>query len=70
MLRCLIVLDKIEGDSMKRENLAENLFQELRCNTSTSQGTIISVSHDRKYIEEVANKLYILTPEGLILKKV
>lgn len=55
---------------MKRENLAENLFQELRCNTSTSQGTIISVSHDRKYIEEVANKLYILTPEGLILKKV
>lgn len=34
------------------------------------QGTIISVSHDRKYIEEVANKLYILTPEGLILKKV
>ena len=34
------------------------------------QGTIISVSHDRKYIEEVANKLYILTPEGLTLKKV
>lgn len=34
------------------------------------QGTIISVSHDRKYIEEVIDKLYTLTPEGLILEKV
>ena len=34
------------------------------------QGAIISVSHDRKYIEEVIDKLYILTPEGLILEKV
>ena len=32
-------------------------------------GTIISVSHDRKYIEEVANKLYILTNNGLNLIK-
>ena len=31
------------------------------------KGTIISVSHDRKYIEEVANKLYILTINGLNL---
>lgn len=31
------------------------------------KGTIISVSHDRKYIEEVANKLYILTNNGLNL---
>lgn len=31
------------------------------------KGTIISVSHDRKYIEEVANKLYILTNNGLKL---
>ncbi len=29
------------------------------------KGTIISVSHDRKYIEEVIDKLYILTEEGL-----
>ena len=29
------------------------------------QGTIISVSHDRKYIEEVIDHLYLLTPEGL-----
>lgn len=34
------------------------------------KGTIISVSHDRKYIEEVIDKLYTLTPEGLILEKV
>lgn len=31
------------------------------------KGTIISVSHDRKYIDEVANKLYILTNNGLNL---
>ena len=29
------------------------------------KGTIISVSHDRKYIEEVADKVYELTAEGL-----
>lgn len=28
-------------------------------------GTIISISHDRKYIEEVINKIYILTENGL-----
>lgn len=28
-------------------------------------GTIISISHDRKYIKEVINKLYILTENGL-----
>lgn len=32
------------------------------------QGTIISVSHDRKYIEEVIDHLYILTKDGLIKK--
>lgn len=31
------------------------------------KGTIISVSHDRKYIEEVINKLYVLTNNGLNL---
>ena len=29
------------------------------------RGTIISVSHDRKYMEEVCDKLYGLTGEGL-----
>lgn len=29
-------------------------------------GTIISVSHDRKYIGQVCGKLYALTPDGLI----
>ena len=29
-------------------------------------GTIISISHDRKYIAEVIDNLYILTPKGLI----
>ena len=30
-------------------------------------GAIISISHDRKYIEEVCDKVYTLTPEGLFL---
>lgn len=29
-------------------------------------GTIISISHDRKYINEVINEIYILTEDGLI----
>ena len=29
------------------------------------RGTIISVSHDRKYLEEVADIVYVLTKEGL-----
>ena len=33
------------------------------------KGTIISVSHDRKYIEEVIDQLYRFTPDGLILEK-
>lgn len=32
------------------------------------QGTIISISHDRKYIEEVIDNLYVLTEKGLIKK--
>ena len=28
-------------------------------------GPIISISHDRKYIEEVADKVYVLTKNGL-----
>ena len=33
------------------------------------QGAIISVSHDRKYIEEVAGKVYELTIQGLVIRK-
>lgn len=33
------------------------------------KGTIISISHDRKYIEEVIDSLYILTENGLEKKK-
>lgn len=33
------------------------------------QGTIISISHDRKYITEVIDTLYILTEDGLTRKK-
>ena len=29
------------------------------------KGTIISISHDRKYINEVVNALYVLTPYGI-----
>ena len=32
---------------------------------SEYKGTIISVSHDRKYIDEVISVLYTLTPFGL-----
>ncbi len=32
------------------------------------QGTIISVSHDRKYIFEVADELYVFTKDGLLKK--
>ena len=33
------------------------------------KGTIISISHDRKYISKVIDSLYILTPSGLIKEK-
>lgn len=33
------------------------------------QGTIISISHDRKYIDEVIDTLYILEKDGLIRNK-
>ena len=32
-------------------------------------GAILSVSHDRKYIEEVATRVYELTEQGLVLKE-
>ena len=32
-------------------------------------GTIISVSHDRKYISEVCNKIYTMTASGLKLSE-
>ena len=41
----------------------------IRQMLSSFKGTIISVSHDRKYIEEVADKVYELTEQGLIIKK-
>lgn len=36
---------------------------------SEYNGTIISVSHDRKYINEVIDNLYVLTTEGLLKEK-
>lgn len=36
---------------------------------SEYNGTIISVSHDRKYIDEVIDNLYTLTKDGLIKEK-
>lgn len=41
----------------------------IRQMLSSFKGSIISVSHDRKYIEEVADKVYELTEKGLIIKK-
>lgn len=40
----------------------------LRSMLKKYNGVVISVSHDRKYITEVCNKIYELTPEGLIAK--
>jgi len=37
----------------------------IRKSLATFKGTIISISHDRKYLDEVAEKIYILTPNGL-----
>ena len=31
-------------------------------------GAVISISHDRKYIEEVCDQVYELTPDGLVKK--
>jgi ATPase subunit of ABC transporter with duplicated ATPase domains len=33
-------------------------------------GTVISISHDRKFINEVCNKIYTLTEIGLIPKRI
>lgn len=32
-------------------------------------GAVISISHDRKYIEEVSDEVYELTPEGLVRRE-
>ena len=32
-------------------------------------GAVITVSHDRKYIEEVATKVYELTEQGLVVRE-
>lgn len=37
----------------------------IRKMLSEFQGTIISISHDRKYIDEVCDRVYRLTKEGL-----
>ena len=41
----------------------------IRKALSSYEGTIISVSHDRKYISEVANKIYYLSEDGLKYEK-
>ncbi len=40
----------------------------IRKMLSEFNGTIISVSHDRKYLQEVVDEIYELTPEGLVKK--
>ena len=41
----------------------------IRQMLKTFGGVILSISHDRKYIEEVADKVYELTEKGLEIKK-
>lgn len=38
----------------------------IRMSLREYSGTIISISHDRKYINEVIDSIYTLTPDGLI----
>ncbi len=40
----------------------------IRSMFSKFKGTIISVSHDRNYLQEVVDEIYELTPEGLVKK--
>ena len=37
----------------------------IRASLKQFEGTIISVSHDRKYLEEVINRIYLLDKTGL-----
>ena len=39
----------------------------IRQALSEFHGTIISISHDRKYLDEVADVVYVLSEEGLKL---
>ena len=41
--------------------------KDLRPLLSDFGGAIISISHDRKYIEEVCQTVYELTEEGMLL---
>lgn len=42
---------------------------EIRALLRSFPGTILSVSHDRKYIAEVCDKVYVLTENGLTLRE-
>ena len=44
----------------------EQMLALVRQALADYQGTIISVSHDRKYLAEVCTKLYRLTADGLL----
>ncbi|MDD4035980.1 MAG: ATP-binding cassette domain-containing protein [Bacilli bacterium] len=48
-------------------NLSPLTNPAIRNLLSNYEGAIISVSHDRKYLEEVCNKIYELKPSGLYL---
>ena len=63
-----LVLDKCDVlilDEPTR-NVSQLSNPVIRKVLSEYNGTIISVSHDRKYIDEVINELYLLTENGII----
>lgn len=47
-------------------NLSPLSGPEIRKTLAEFKGAIISVSHDRKYLEEVCDKIYLLNSEGLM----
>lgn len=47
-------------------NLSPLSGPEIRKTLAEFKGAIISVSHDRKYLEEVCDKIYLLNSEGLV----
>ncbi len=61
--RCNVLL--LDEPTRNLSPLSNPIIREI---LKTFQGTIISISHDRKYIEEVCDNIYELTKDGILLK--
>ncbi len=52
---------------MNRQEIFHHCRSGNKKNAREFPGAVISISHDRKYIEEVCDKIYQLNPNGLQL---